>query len=151
MKSSPGLFTRKRCFFPESALVATLKCHKMQNEAKTIDNIIHLAKLGRRSHFTRRNQHWWYAKTYTFQKSSSACVPRKVKVLPAPVWPYANIVPLYPSRKALTMSFATTSKTLFCEESAPKTPAKLNLSQFESSNTSELLSAHVPACPSDKI
>ena len=47
-----------------------------------------------------------------------------VWVLPDPVWPYARMVPLYPSITASRMGAPTSSYTCCCSEPAPKTASK---------------------------
>jgi hypothetical protein len=47
--------------------------------------------------------------------------PSIVNVLPVPVYPYANIVALYPSRTDITACFAVVSYTYAYELSGPYT------------------------------
>jgi hypothetical protein len=43
-----------------------------------------------------------------------------------PVWPYANIVALYPANTSLTNAVAVSSNTLDCVESGPKIRSNWN-------------------------
>ena len=55
-----------------------------------------------------------------------SCPPLMVNVLPEPVWPYANTVPLNPSKDPSTDLLATRSNTSSCFASGPMMPSKPN-------------------------
>ena len=63
--------------------------------------------------------------TYELRRAIlSAAPPVIVNVLPLPVWPYAKIVPLYPSSTESTTGRATVSNTVSCVVDMSRTRLK---------------------------